>query len=138
MRERPFLDTNVLLYLFSAETAKADRAEALVSAGGIVSVQILNEFASVATRKLDLSWPETLEALTAIRASCRVEPLTVETHECGTELAQRYRMSLFDGVVVAAALLASCKVLYSEDLHDGLLVDRRLTVRNPFRPKRLM
>ena len=56
-----FLDTNVLLYLLSRDAAKADRAEALVVAGGVISVQVLNEFASVASRKLEMSWAEIRE-----------------------------------------------------------------------------
>jgi predicted nucleic acid-binding protein len=66
----PFFDTNVLPYLLSGDASKADRAEALVAAGGIISVQVLNEFASVASRKLGMSWPEILEVLETIRAVC--------------------------------------------------------------------
>jgi predicted nucleic acid-binding protein len=131
---RPFLDTNVLLYLLSEDDKKADRAESLVAAGAVLSVQVLNEFASVATRKFDMSWADTFEVLTAIRRTCEIEPLTLETHDRGTDIAERYRLGVFDSIIVAAALLAECKVLYSEDLHDGLCVDRALTVQNPFRP----
>jgi predicted nucleic acid-binding protein len=131
----PFLDTNVLLYLLSSDAAKADRAEALVAAGAVVSVQVLNEFAHVALRKLGLSWPETLEALAVIRRTCEVESLTLETHQRATEIAQRYQLAWYDSVIVAAALLAECRVLYTEDLHDGLRVDKALAVRNPFRPR---
>jgi predicted nucleic acid-binding protein len=129
----PFLDTNVLLYLLSSDATKADRAEALLAAGATVSVQVLNEFANVALRKLDMTWSETLEALAAIRRTCEVESLTLETHARATEIAQRYRLGFYDSVIVAAALLAECRVLYSEDLHDGLRVEKALTVRNPFR-----
>ncbi len=135
MSTPPFLDTNVLLYLLSSDAAKADRAEALVAAGATVSVQVLNEFAHVSLRKLDMSWAETLEALAAIRRTCEVESLTLETHLRATEIAQRYRLGFYDSVIVAAALLAECRVLYSEDMHDGLRVDKTLTVRNPFRPR---
>ena len=51
-----FFDTNVVLYLFSADAAKADRAEALLAAGGLISVQVLNEFAAVARHKLGMTW----------------------------------------------------------------------------------
>jgi predicted nucleic acid-binding protein len=129
---RPFLDTNVLLYLLSDDDKKADRAESLVAAGAVLSVQVLNEFASVATRKFGMPWAEVFEVLTAIRRTCDIEPLTLETHDRGTEIAERYRLGVFDSIIVAAALLAECKVLYSEDLHDGLRVDRALTIRNPF------
>ncbi len=126
-----FLDTNVLLYLLSGDVAKADRAEALVATGGVISVQVLNEFASVASRKLGMSLAEIREVLSAIRAVCRVEPLSVQTHDLGVDVAQRFGLSIYDGMIVAAALLANCRILHSEDLQDGQRIER-MTVRNPF------
>jgi predicted nucleic acid-binding protein len=127
-----FFDTNVVLYLLSADTAKADRAEELLAAGGTISVQVLNEIVSVASRKLRMTWPEIAEVLAQVRAVCAVEPLSVQTHERGLELAQRYGLSFYDALIVAAALLAGCATLYSEDMHDGLVVEGALTIRNPF------
>ncbi|MGO9945612.1 MAG: PIN domain-containing protein [Steroidobacteraceae bacterium] len=79
----PFFDTSVLLYLLSDDTAKADRIETLLSARGVVSVQVLNEFAVVALRKLTMPLNEVREILDTIRAVCAVEPITVETHDRG-------------------------------------------------------
>lgn len=132
MSAEAFLDTNVLLYLLAGDR-KADRAEAVVSEGGTISVQVLNEFASTAIRKLGLSWAETSEALEAVRANCVVVPLTVETHDLGRNLAMRYGFAVYDAMIVAAALLSGAEVLYSEDLQHGLRVERKLTIRNPFR-----
>jgi predicted nucleic acid-binding protein len=128
-----FLDTNVLLYLLSDDPAKANRAEELIAAGGVISVQVLNEFASVASRKLGMKWPEIREVLDIVRYICRVEPLSLETHERGLEVAERYGFSVYDSMVLAAALLADCTTLFTEDLQDGQRIDGRLTVRNPFR-----
>jgi predicted nucleic acid-binding protein len=127
-----FIDTNVLLYLFSGEARKADRAEDAVSAGGIVSIQVLNEFAAVTTRKLGMSIAETRQALGTIRTVCKTVPLTEETHDLGLDLAERYQLALFDAMIVASALLAGCKTLVSEDLQHGQTFERRLVVRNPF------
>jgi predicted nucleic acid-binding protein len=128
-----FFDTNVVLYLLSADAAKADRAEGLLVAGGTISVQVLNEFVAVALRKLRMSWPEIREALAPIRAVSTVEPLSVETHDRATELAERYGLSIYDSVIVAAALIAGCKTLYSEDMQHGQVIERVLTIRNPFK-----
>ena len=128
-----FFDTNVLLYLLSADQDKADRAEAELTAGGSVSVQVLNEFASVASRKLGMPIPEIREALAAIRAVCRVEPMSEDTHDLGLKVAERYGLSVYDSMIVASALLAGCKSLLTEDLQDGQTFDGRLKVRNPFR-----
>ncbi len=84
-----FFDTNVLLYLMSADAAKADRAESLIAGGGVISVQVLNEFASVAVRKQALSHAEIRAALEPIRTVCRLVPLTGETHDLGLRLAER-------------------------------------------------
>jgi predicted nucleic acid-binding protein len=127
-----FFDTNILLYLLSEDQAKADRAEELVADGGVISVQVLNEFAAVASRKLGMSWSEIGDALDPIRAVCEIEPVTVEAHDRGLEIAKRYGFSFYDAMIVASALQAGCKILYSEDLQDGQVIDRRLRIRNPF------
>ena len=120
---KAFIDSNVILYLLSADTKKADAAEAILHAGGLISVQVLNEIANVAVRKLGMSWTEINQFLAPLRSLCTVEPLTVETHDRGREVAERYGLSVYDSMIVAAALLAECTVLYSEDMQDGLLVD---------------
>ena len=127
-----FFDTNVLLYLLSGDASKADRAEALVAAGGIISVQVLNEFASVASRKLGMSWPEIREVSETIRAVCRVEPSWLETHDLGLAFAERYGFSIYDGTILASAQLAGCRVVFTEDLQHGQVIDERLKIINPF------
>jgi predicted nucleic acid-binding protein len=127
-----FPDTNVLLYLLSGDHAKADRVEDELSAGGIISVQVLNEFAAVASRKLKMSMAEIREALATIRAVCTIVPISEETHDLGLHVAERYRLSVYDALIVAAALLAECNTLISEDLQDGQILEGRLKVRNPF------
>lgn len=127
-----FFDTNVVFYLLSEDAARADRAEELLAAGGRISVQVLNEFAAVASRKLGMGWTDIGEILTQVRAVCPVEPLSIETHERGLAIAARYGLSVYDAMIVASALLTGCKVLYSEDLQHGQIFERQLTVRNPF------
>ena len=128
-----FFDTNILLYLLSADETKANRAEEELSAGGIVSVQVLNEFASVASRKLNMSIAEIREALAGIRAVCRIVPISQQTHDLGLEVVERYGLSVYDAMIVAAALLAGCRTLMSEDMQIGQTIDGTLEVRNPFR-----
>ena len=126
-----FFDTNVLLYLLSNDAAKADRAEALLATGGVVSVQVLNEFASVASCKLTMTIPEVREILSTVRSVCVVKSVDVETHDLGLELAERYGFSIYDGLIVAAAVRAGCAILYTEDLQRGQVIEN-LTIRNPF------
>ena len=127
-----FIDTSVLLYLLSEESGKADRVENLLQRPATISVQVLNEFAAVAIRKLRLSLPEIREVLGTVRQLCNVSSLGTEHHDKGLELAERYRFSLYDSIIVASALLAGCKTLYSEDLQHRQLLDKQLRVINPF------
>lgn len=109
-------------------------AEALVAVGGVVSVQVLNELAAVARRKLVMTWDEIAEALAAIRVLCPSPvPLTVETHEAGLRIADQYQVHIYDALIAAAALEAECTTLYSEGLQDGQVIDGRLIIRNPFK-----
>jgi len=127
-----FFDTNILLYLFSGEHSRADRAESVILSGGVISVQVLNEFASVAYRKLKLSYTEIRESLGVVRAVCKVQAVTVEVHEQGLFIAERYGYALYDSLIIAAALQADCSVLYSEDLQHGQEIEGRMTIANPF------
>jgi predicted nucleic acid-binding protein len=128
-----FFDTNVLLYLISDDTAKADRAENLIGDGGQISVQVLNELTNVVRRKIRLPWPETCAFLDVIRALLPVEPLSVAIHETGLALAQDHGFSIYDAMIVASALHADCDTLWSEDMQHGMLVENRLRIVNPFR-----
>jgi predicted nucleic acid-binding protein len=127
-----FFDTNVLLYLLSADPAKADRVEQLLENRGTISAQVLNEFAAVALRKLKMSVNEVREVLDGIRAVCSVEPVTVVTHERGLAIHERYRFSLYDSVLVATALIAGNKILYSDDMQHAQRIDGQLRLVNPF------
>jgi predicted nucleic acid-binding protein len=127
-----FFDTNVLVYLASGDVAKANRAEAVLAAGGTISVQVLNELANVARRKMRLSWDETYRFIATVRGAVSVVPLTVDTHEAGLALAERYTLSTYDAMIASAAMLHDCDTLWSEDMQHGLVIDGRLRVLNPF------
>jgi predicted nucleic acid-binding protein len=128
-----FFDTNVLVYLASGDPGKADRAERVIGAGGAVSVQVLNELANVARRKMQMSWTDTHAFLNMVRNVLTVHALTVETHEIGLRLAEKYRLSIYDAMIAASALQAGCDTLWSEDMKHGLAVDGILRILNPFR-----
>ena len=133
MSDRVFFDTNVLLYTIGQHDARTPTAEALLGNGGLISVQVLNELASVARRKLRMSWPEVTDALGAIRILCPSPiPLTSETHDAALRLAGQYGFHIYDALIVAAALEGDCTTLYSEDLQSGQVIDGRLTILNPF------
>ena len=133
MSGKAFFDTNVLVYAIGQTDVRTETAEALLAGGGVISVQVLNELANVARRKLAMSWEEIDEAVAAIRVLCASPvPLTMDTHDAGRRIAAKYGYSMFDGLIAASALEAGCDTLYSEDLQDGQVIEDRVTVRNPF------
>lgn len=131
-RTRVFIDSNVVLYLLSEDGAKADDAEALLKRKPTISVQVLNEVTSVCVRKLGMAWGEIGQFLNLVRSFCKVVPLTVEVHDRARQLAERHRLSFYDACIVAAASIEGCHVVYTEDMHHGLMIEDGLTIRNPF------
>lgn len=127
-----FLDTNVLFYLASRDVRRADLAEKLINLGGTISIQVLNELAHAAKRKIGLSIADIRLFESTFRSLLRIEPLTVHAHELGLDIAERHRFSIYDSMIVASALLAGCDVLWSEDMQHGQVIDGRLTIKNPF------
>jgi predicted nucleic acid-binding protein len=127
-----FFDTNVLVYAALQPDQRSEAAREVLHRGGIVSVQVLNEFAAVARRKLRRPWPEITTALTALRTLLPPPiPLTLATHEAAVVLAARHGLAIHDALIVAAALEAGCDTLLTKDLQHGQRIER-LTIRNPF------
>lgn len=133
MPVRDFLDTNVLIYALAQNDPRAVKAEALLAKGGTVSVQSLNEFVSVSRRKLNMSWKEVREALDLIGILCpNPVSISLATHQSALTIAEKYGYTIFDALIASSALEAGCRTLYSEDLQDGQVINRQLTIRNPF------
>ena len=133
MPAKAFFDTNVLIYTVAHDDPRSAQAEELLASGGVLSVQVLNEFVSVARRKILMSWSDVTEALDAFRVLCPSPlPITVEMHEAALKIAEKHGYNIYDALVVPAALESGCATLYSKDLHDGQTIDGQLTIRNPF------
>ena len=107
MKGPAFFDTNLLIYAALQPDARSDRARALLAQGGAISVQVLNEFANVARRKLRKPWPEVAQALDAVRALCPPPlPITLATHEAALGIAGRLGYRFYDSLIIASALEA--------------------------------
>jgi len=95
----------------------------------------LNELANVLRKKLKWEWPRIREAIETVTDRCStLVILDLDLHHPGLRLAERYRLSVYDAMIAAAALTAECDTLYSEDMHDGLVIDGRVRIVNPFAP----
>jgi predicted nucleic acid-binding protein len=130
--ERTFVDTNILVYLIADDKRKSAIAADVIKAAPTISVQILNEFVSVARRKHKKSWEEVLAVTETAAAECAVVPLTLQMHERASELAQSARIGIYDACIIAAAKLSECDVLYTEDMNHGQRIGGVL-IHNPFR-----
>ena len=128
-----FLDSNVLVYAFT-EDPRTVTARALLARGCTISIQGLNEFTNVARRKLSKSWQEIRDEIAAIRIVCpTVVPIDLGIHESALRLAERHGFAFFDALMIAAALRAGSTTLWSEDMQDGMLIDGKLRIADPFR-----
>jgi predicted nucleic acid-binding protein len=129
---KPFLDTNILVYAFVKNDPRCHKALVLLAGGGVISVQVLNEFVAVSRRKLRFDWTEVTNATALI--STLVDPpmpMTMDLHEDAVAIAHKHMLSFYDGLIIAAAARAGCPILYSEDMQDGRSI-AGLTIRNPF------
>ena len=130
---RPFLDSNILIYALSKDLRHREIAQRLISEGAVISVQSLNEFVSVARRKLLMPWPAVHEAISDILYFFPApRPLTLKTHKLAIQIAEQFQYHLYDSLIVAAALEAGSRILYSQDMQHGQVI-QTLTIRNPFR-----
>ena len=127
-----FFDTNIVLYLLD-DGPKADIAAGLLANGGAISVQVLNEALVNCIRKAGMSWQEAGIFLGGLRQLCEVIDLSAGIHDVGLALGERYGFSVYDAMIVSAALTGGCERLYTEDLQHGQLIEGRLRIVNPFR-----
>lgn len=137
-----FIDTNVLIYWVDAG-ARADTVEKLLAGDAVISVQVLNEFANVLIRKRSMPLVDVVELTQTLIDVCQVYDLSVRTHQVALMLMAKYKLSLYDANIVAAAGLSGCEILYTEDMQDGLNVKMptlagaaTFSIKNPFRVAR--
>jgi len=127
-----FFDTNIVVYAFIIGD-KQRTARSLLKSGGVISVQVLNEFANVMTKKMRQPWSEVERFLSVIRVRFpTAAPVTIETHADAVELARDHAIPFYDALILASAFSAQCTILYSEDFQHG----RRFggcAIINPFR-----
>lgn len=132
MPAKPFLDTNVLIYAFAADDPRNETAEALLAAGGVISIQVLNEFVNVSRRKLARGWEEIEKEIEVLHTLLDPPvPSTLDLHKAAVAHARDHGFAFYDALIVAAAGKAGCRILYTEDMHHGQTI-LGLTVRNPF------
>jgi predicted nucleic acid-binding protein len=129
-----FLDTNVIIYAYSTDTAKKSVALDLLAESPTLSTQVLNEAVAVFRRKSLMEDAAIGVAIDDLSAWCRVSRIGIDTIKLALQLTSRYRFSYYDALIASSALEAGCTVLYSEDMHHGQTIDGTLKIVNPFLP----
>jgi len=133
MNKRIALDTNILVYCHSnAEPEKQETATSFFALYPVISTQVLSEYINVIKRKLKMPKDEIMDICLQNIELCILQPISISTLKYARLLLDRYDFQLFDSIVVASALEADCQILYSEDFQNGLLVEKRLKIINPF------
>lgn len=129
-----FLDSNIIIYAYSGtDPHKADIARRVIASGNVViSSQVINEFVSVTHKKLRQPMNSIEKTVREFLPFTRPMPLSAETSLLALRIAQEYRFSWFDSLIVASALENNCSILVSEDLHHGQVIEKSLTIINPF------
>ena len=133
MSGKTFLDTNIVVYLYSGdEPEKQAAALALIEENPVVSTQVLSELANTLSRKFDLSFDVVAQSVAEVRDACTVIPVMPDTILQALALAQKYRYAYYDSLILAAALLAGCETLATEDMQHGQVIEGTLKIHCPF------
>lgn len=133
--DRVFVDSNVWIYAFvkRQDPTKHRIAQAVTLRSNLViSDQVVREVCRTLLRKEKHTEDEIIRTIRSFYANYEVVHASKEIDVDGSRLRQAYSLSYWDSLIVAAALSANASILISEDMHDGLVVDGRLTVHNPF------
>lgn len=133
MSDKSFLDTNILIYCYSSsEKNKQAKAQAVANLPDVfISTQVLKEFTNVLQKKFKLDWSEIRTALDEAENNFTVHTNTVTSIKNACKIADRYGFSFYDSLIITAALEIDCTVLYSEDMQDGQVIEKTLTIKNP-------
>ena len=131
--KRVAVDTNVLIYLHdTSNLSKRAIAKDLLAEDPYIPAQVVSEYLNTAKRLLSLSKEDLLTQTSGLLAGCQIIPIQSQTLTLAASLVKLYKFQLFDSIIVAAAIEANCDILYTEDMHNGLVVNKTLTIVNPF------
>ncbi len=134
MKDRIFIDSNIFLYAFSdLDNKKRAIASKIIAQKNIISTQVVNEVSSNLIKKLKFNNDEIYKFIESCYNRYIVENIEQKTFLNACKFRDKYHLSYYDSLIVSSAVLSGCDILYSEDMQDGLLIDERLMIINPFR-----
>ncbi len=137
MSGRAFLDSNLVLYLYSQdEPEKRDRVLRLIEKNScMISIQVLNEFSNVCIKKFKLPAKAVSLALDELTMTFEIAGIDADSIRGALRLHETLGYSYYDSLILSTALQNGCEVLFSEDMQDGQVVKSRLRITNPLSRK---
>jgi predicted nucleic acid-binding protein len=135
MKDRIFLDTNILLYHYSAtEPEKKLKVFSIADNCNVhILLQVINEFVNVSIKKFKVPVESIELSLAELYNNYVVYENSVETINKALSICKKYNYSYYDAQIIAAALLSNCKILYTEDLQHQQIIENSLQIINPFK-----
>jgi len=127
------VDTNILVYLYdNSNIDKRSVAKEIASNDFKISAQVISEYLNTLRRISNLTKQDLLTSAAELFSDCEIIPVLPSTLLLAADLVTQYKFQLFDSIIVASALQSNCDILYTEDMHHGLIVNSRLKIVNPF------
>lgn len=139
MRDKVFIDTNVFVYAALEDNAHARQSKSAINLlkdikekEVLISTQVLNEFYNVLLRH-GISDKVIQRKIEDIIAEAGVSIIKIATIKHCWEIRAKYKYSYWDSLMAAAALEGKCKILYTEDMQHGQVIEETLMIINPFK-----
>jgi predicted nucleic acid-binding protein len=130
--EKTFLDSNILIYLLGTDESKKEKATILLDPRFNISTQVIAENVNVCLKKFKLTKEKAFDHGNFLLSKFNVITIEKSFFPIAFQLSTKYQFSLWDSLIVACALQSDCRLLYSEDMHNGFIVEGKLKIVNPF------
>mgnify|MGYP003391764733 FL=1 len=134
MKDKIFIDTNILLYAYSTEKNKQELAQNIINTNNniYISKQVINETINILIKKFKLNIKDIINVVKELEKEFIILDFDIQTQLNALKLKQNYNLQFYDALIVSTALENSCTILYSEDMQDKLVIEKKLKIINPF------
>jgi predicted nucleic acid-binding protein len=134
MKDKIFIDTNILLYAYSTEKNKQELAQNIINTNNniYISKQVINETINILIKKFKLNIKDIINVVKELEKEFIILDFDIQIQLNALKLKQNYNLQFYDALIVSTALKNSCTILYSEDMQDKLVIEKKLKIINPF------
>ena len=135
-----FIDSNIWLYRFIINPNNVNAISKQQIAINItnyphiiISTQVVNEVCVNLIRKAKFDNHQIQTLIEELAQGCDIVPVSLDTIYSAATLCHQYSLSFWDSLIIASAILEDAKILYSEDMQDGVVINNTLQIFNPFK-----